>query len=423
MNIKAWLKNNPKLRAWTQGLDIPLDTPKENKEYPKFATKIGNSISYVLNKLIWTPFIQTWRFFSRYTNLTFWIVFSMIIGVLLGHFAPDAAVQLKPLGNAFLNMITTIETPLIFSTLVVGIAGHGDDVGKVGRLAVKTIIYFEVVTTFALAVGLVMANLLKPGNGVILVGDASIGDAFAEKESGISWETELNMIVPKNFFMAAYNNQILAIVFCAAMFSCAMILADKETKRTMLQINHALSMVMFKFVGLVMNYAPIGIGAGLAATVGTSGIDVLKNLGRLIGSLYAALAIFVIFILIPIMLMAKIPILGFFKAIGQPWLIAFSSASSESALPKAMERMSEFGCPNSLVAFVIPCGYSFNLDGSTLYLALASVFAAQAGNLNLSIATQLSIMGTLILSSKGVAAIPRASLIVLAATLSQKPSQ
>ncbi|KAL0077231.1 glutamate-aspartate carrier protein [Phycomyces blakesleeanus] len=343
----------------------------------------------------------------------------MVVGILIGNFAPDFGVQLKPLGTAFINMITTIETPLIFSTLVVGIAGHGDDVGKVGRLAVKSIIYFEVITTFALAVGLIMANLLKPGSGVTLVGDAGVGAEYAEKQSGISWETELNLIIPKNFFVAAYENKILSIVFCAAMFSCAMMLADKKSKAVMLQVNHSLSMVMFKFVGLVMNYAPIGIGAGLAATVGTSGIEVLRNLGKLIGSLYAALVIFVIVILLPVMFMARVPILGFFRAIGQPWLIAFSSASSESALPKAMERMRQFGCPNSLTAFVIPCGYSFNLDGSTLYLALASIFAAQAGGMNLPIGTQLSIMGTLMLSSKGVAAIPRASLIVLAGTLSQ----
>ncbi|KAI9008456.1 Sodium:dicarboxylate symporter family-domain-containing protein [Phycomyces nitens] len=400
-------------------LQIPLDEEQVKKPYPKFARKAGGAIGYAFFTFIWNPIVYTFRFLHRHTNLTEWIIFSMVVGILIGNFAPEFGVQLKPLGTAFINMITTIETPLIFSTLVVGIAGHGDDVGKVGRLAVKSIIYFEVVTTFALAVGLIMANLLKPGSGVTLVGDVEVGAEYAEKQSGISWETELNLIVPKNFFVAAYENKILSIVFCAAMFSCAMMLADKKSKAVMLQVNHSLSMVMFKFVGLVMNYAPIGIGAGLAATVGTSGIEVLRNLGKLIGSLYAALVIFVLVILVPVMFMARVPILGFLRAIGQPWLIAFSSASSESALPKAMERMRQFGCPNSLTAFVIPCGYSFNLDGSTLYLALASIFAAQAGGMNLPIGTQLSIMGTLMLSSKGVAAIPRASLIVLAGTLSQ----
>ncbi|SAL99242.1 hypothetical protein [Absidia glauca] len=196
-------------------------------------------------------------------------------------------------------------------------------------------------------------------------------------------------------------------------------LADKTSKAFMLRINSSLSQVMFKFVFLVMRYAPIGIGAALANTVGTNGISVLSNLGKLIGSLYASLVIFAIVILLPIMLLARIPVWGFLKAVGQPWLIAFSSASSESALPKAFEKMREFGCPNAITGFVIPVGYSFNLDGTTLYLALASIFAAQAAGMNLPVATQLSIMGTLMLSSKGVAAIPRASLIVLTATIEQ----
>lgn len=213
------------------------------------------------------------------------------------------------------------------------------------------------------------------------------------------------MIVPKNFFIAASEGSILGVVFCASMFSAATMLADKTSKKFMLRINSSLSQVSFKLVKIIMNYAPIGIGCALAATIGANGIDVLKNLGRLIGSLYASLAVFVIVILLPVMFLARIPILGFFKAVAQPWLIAFSSASSESALPKAFENMRAFGCPNAIVGFVIPCGYSFNLDGTTLYLALASIFAAQAAGMNLDIGTQLSIMGTLMLSSKGVAAV------------------
>lgn len=282
-----------------------------------------------------------------------------------------------------------------------------------------------------------MANLIKPGQGVVLFGDTSQVEGMAEQEASITWYGEMEMIIPKNFFVAATNNQILGVVFCAAMFSCAMMKADKKSKEFMLRINDSMSMIMFKFVALIMNCksvlyllfcahfntystdAPIGIGAALAAAVGKNGVDILANLGKLIGSLYASLAIFVIVILIPIMFMSRVPIIGFFKAVAQPWLIAFSSASSESALPKAMENMRAFGCPNSLTAFVIPCGYSFNLDGTTLYLALASIFAAQAGNINLPLATQLSIMGTLMLSSKGVAAIPRASLLILAGTVTQ----
>ncbi|KAI8371351.1 Sodium:dicarboxylate symporter family-domain-containing protein [Radiomyces spectabilis] len=387
--------------------------------YPEWVKKssaaVQNACYFVIG-----PFAKVWRYLERRTNLTFWIIFGMVLGIIVGRFAPEFGKEIKPLGTAFIRMITIIVTPLVFSTLVVGIAGHGDDVSKVGKLAIKTIIYFEVVTTFALAVGLIMANLIKPGHGVVLTGaDSQEVDAMAEKEKEITWYGEMFMIIPENFFKAAVEGKVLAIVFCAAMFACAMMKADKKSKKFMLQINESLSMIMFKFVGLVMNYAPIGIGASLAATVGENGIDVLANLGKLIGALYASLAIFVVLILLPILLVCRIPLLGFIKSVGQPWLIAFSSASSESALPKAFENMRAFGCTNALTAFVIPCGYSFNLDGTTLYLSLASIFAAQAGGMNLPIATQLSIMGTLMLSSKGVAAIPRASLVVLAGTLMQ----
>ncbi|KAI7898614.1 Sodium:dicarboxylate symporter family-domain-containing protein [Cokeromyces recurvatus] len=396
-----------------------LPPVEETKSYPPVIQKISRSIFYVWNNLLIKPFMFIWNWFASRTNLTFWIITSMVVGILIGHFAPEGAVQLKPLGDAFIRMIKIIETPLIFSTLVVGIAGHGDDVGKVGRLAVKTIIYFEIVTTFALAVGLIMANLIKPGKGVTLFGDTSEVASLAEKGSHITWYGELEMIIPENFFVAALKNEILGVVFCAAMFSCAMMQADKTSKDFMLRINSSLSLIMFRFVGLVMNYAPIGIGAALAAAIGKNGIEILANLGKLIGSLYASLAIFVAIILVPVMFVVRVPIIGFFKAALPAWLIAFSSASSESALPRAMESMRKFGCPSSLVAFVIPCGYSFNLDGTTLYLALASIFAAQAGDINLPIGTQLSIMGTLMLSSKGVAAIPRASLVILAATVTQ----
>lgn len=401
------------------GLPYGMPPEEESKPYPRPVQVVANAVFFVWNKLLIRPFAAVWGFLAARTNLTFWILFGMVIGILVGRFAPSVGVQLKPLGDAFIRMITIIETPLIFSTLVVGIAGHGDDVGKVGRLAIKTIIYFEIVTTFALAVGLIMANIIKPGQGVVLYGDTSEVAGMAAKEASITWYGEMEMIIPSNFFVAATNNQILGVVFCAAMFSCAMMKADKKSKDFMLRINDSMSMIMFKFVALIMNYAPIGIGASLAAAVGKNGVDILANLGKLIGSLYASLAIFVLVILIPIMLVARIPLMGFFKAVGQPWLIAFSSASSESALPKAMQNMRAFGCPNSLTAFVIPCGYSFNLDGTTLYLALASIFAAQAGGINLPLATQLSIMGTLMLSSKGVAAIPRASLLILAGTLTQ----
>ncbi|KAL0141827.1 Sodium:dicarboxylate symporter family-domain-containing protein [Mucor lusitanicus] len=405
-------------RNMPEHLRIPV---ADNVGYSPRLTNIGNSIGSAFSAAL-APFIKAIRFLQRRTNLTFWIILSMVVGIILGYFSPAAGKEIKPLGDAFIMMIKIIIVPLVFSVLVIGIAGHGDDIGKVGKLAIKTLIYFEVVTTLALAIGLIMANLVKPGNGVILpVGsDTSAVKELADKEStSITWANEMFLIIPESFFKAAVDNKVLAIVFCAVMFACSMMKADKESKKVMLKINEALSQVMFKFVGLVMNYAPIGIGAALAATVGANGIGVLANLGKLIGCVYASLVIFLIVVLLPIMFFAKIPILGFFKAIAQPWLLAFSSASSESALPLAFERMREFGCTNALTGFVIPCGYSFNLDGTTLYLSLATIFSAQAAGLNLPISTQLSIMGTLMLSSKGVAAIPRASLVVLSGTLAQ----
>ncbi|KAI8984465.1 Sodium:dicarboxylate symporter family-domain-containing protein [Mycotypha africana] len=328
----------------------------EEKGYSPRLTNFSNKCKSLCMVML-NPIIAVIRFLQRRTNLTFWIIAGMVVGILIGQFAPAAGKEIKPLGDAFIMMIKIIIVPLVFSVLVIGIAGHGDDVGKVGILAIKTIIYFEVVTTIALAIGLIMANIVKPGVGVTLpVGqDTSTVQELADKEStSITWYNEMFLIIPENFFKAAYDNKVLAIVFCAAMFACAMMKADKESKRFMLRINESLSQIMFKFVGLVMNYAPIGVGAALAATVGANGISVLANLGKLIGCVYAALVIFVIVVLIPIMFLARIPIVGFFKIMFRPWLLAFSSASSESALPLAFERMREFGCTNALTGFVIP---------------------------------------------------------------------
>jgi proton glutamate symport protein len=235
--------------------DLAYGMPPEeiSKPYPRPVRVVADVLLFVWNRVIVGPFLYVWNYLAARTNLTVWIVVGMVVGILIGKFAPDAGVQLKPLGNAFIRMITIIETPLIFSTLVVGIAGHGDDVGKVGKLAVKTIIYFEVVTTFALAVGLIMANLVKPGQGVTLYGDTSEVAGMAEKESSITWYGELEMIIPENFFIAATENQILGVVFCAAMYSCAMMKADKKSKEFMLRICDSLSMIMFKFVALIMN--------------------------------------------------------------------------------------------------------------------------------------------------------------------------
>ncbi|KAK3837528.1 MAG: Sodium:dicarboxylate symporter family-domain-containing protein [Linnemannia gamsii] len=361
------------------------------------------------------PVTAVFSFLKRRTNLTMWIVVGMIAGILVGRFAPQFAQDIGPMGTVFLRMIGCLVGPLIFSTLVVGIAGHGDDLARVGRLAIKSIVYFEVVTTFALVIGLLAVNIAKPGAGFTM--DGLVDPNIPLKP--ITWVTEMESIVPEAFFQAmADHKAVLAIVFCAVMFSVAIMRADAPSKKVMIDFNSSLSNIMFKVVELVMNYAPIGIACALAATVGKYGLGVLVVTGKLVGTLYATLVIFVLIVLLPILLMARIPLLQFARAVGPPFLMAFATASSESALPKAMENMVAFGCPPEIVAFVIPTGYSFNLDGSTLYLALAAMFCAQVAGVTKTVGEQIVIMLTLMLSSKGVAAVPRASFIVLIGTLS-----
>ncbi|KAF9276788.1 hypothetical protein BGZ74_003537 [Mortierella antarctica] len=379
-------------------------TQKYNDK-PKKQSKIGK---------VFAPVGIAWSFLRRKTNLTMWIVVAMIVGVLLGQFAPAFSVEIKPLGELFIRMIQCIVGPLIFSTLVVGIAGHGDDLARVGRLAVKSIVYFEVVTTFALIIGLVSVNLVKPGVGFSMAGAKDPNITVVP----ITWVTELNHIVPNSFFaVLADPKAVLALVFCAVMFSVAIMLADPQSKKVMLAFNDSLSKIMFKVVILVMNYAPIGIGAAIASTIGKYGLGSLGAVGKLVGTLYATLIVFAVLILLPVALMARLPLKDFARAVGGPFLMAFATASSESALPKAMENMVAFGCPPEIVAFVIPTGYSFNLDGSTLYLALAAMFCAQVAGVHKSVGEQIIMMLTLMLTSKGVAAVPRASFIVLIGTL------
>jgi len=351
-------------------------------------------------------------------TLTQWIVVSMIVGVALGVVAPGIAVELKPLSNIFLRMIKSLIVPLLFSTLVIGIAGHGDDMKKVGKLALRSIIYFELVTTAALAVGLTAVNLVKPGVGITLPAEAG-KDVTSLATHQPSFSAVLEHTVPVSFFEAAANNEVLQVVFFAILFAVALARVEGKPKRFFLEFCESLSQIMFKFVGLVMAFAPIGIGAAIAVTVGKSGIGVLKNLAVLVGTLYGALVVFLVCVLVPIALAFRIPVLRFARAVREPALIAFSTASSEAALPRAMQAMEAFGVPRRIVAFVMPTGYSFNLDGSTLYLALASVFAAQAAGINMPIGTQLLMMLTLMLTSKGVAAVPRASLVILSGALTQ----
>jgi proton glutamate symport protein len=351
----------------------------------------------------------------RRIPLTSWIIISMVVGILIGTFAPDVAMKLRPLSTIFLRMIKSIIVPLIFGTLVVGIAGHGDDMKRVGRLALKSIIYFEIVTTLALVIGLAAVNLVRPGEGVALAASAEAGKELAHNtQTGAGF---LEHLVPTSFFDAAAKNEVLQVVFFAVLFAVALSKVQGRSKEIVLAGCEGIADVMFKFTMIVMRFAPFGIGAAIAVTVGQSGLGVLLNLGKLILTLYGALVVFFLLVLLPVAWLFRVPLKQFVRAVRSPALIAFSTTSSEAALPLAMQSMEAIGVPRRIVAFVMPTGYSFNLDGSTLYLAVASVFVAQAAGVPMTLTTQLFMMLTLMITSKGVAAVPRASLVILSGTL------
>jgi proton glutamate symport protein len=350
-------------------------------------------------------------------GLTSWIFIGMGVGILLGWLVPEFAAQLKPLSNLFLRMIKMIVVPILFGTLVVGIAGHGDDMKRIGRLAWKSMLYFTIMTTAALAIGLIIGNLIQPGIGVVLPPpdpNSPIPEAAPTTLTGF-----VDHLVPVSFFQAAASNYVLQVVFFSVLFAIALsqVPAGKP-KDTILAFAEGLAETIFKLVNIIMKYAPIGIGAAMAVTISHSGIGVILNLAKLVGSLYLALIIFVILGFIPSMIIARIPIRRFLQAVKDPAIIAFTTTSSDAALPLAMQKMIAFGVPKRIVAFVIPTGYSFNLDGSTLYLGVASLFVAQAAGVHMDLSTQLVMMFTLLITSKGIAAVPRASLVVLAGTLS-----
>jgi Na+/H+-dicarboxylate symporter len=347
-------------------------------------------------------------------SLTQWIFVGMGVGLLVGWLAPEFAVNLRPFSTVFLRLIKSIVAPLIFATLVVGIAGHGD-LKQVGRMGVKAIVYFEVVTTIALIIGLVVVNVIKPGVGATLHAAEGMGDLVAKKQT---FGDVLTHVFPQSFFEAAANGEVLQVVVFTLIFSIALAMVAKEKREIILQFCDSLAETMFKFTNIVMKYAPVGVAAAIAVTVGNKGLSVLINLGLLVVSLYVALAIFVVFVFGGVALMARIPIRRFLNAVKEPALIAFSTSSSEAALPKAMLAMEAFGVPRRIVSFVIPTGYSFNLDGSSLYLSLAAIFVAQAAGIDLSVGQQCVIVLTLMLTSKGVAGVSRAALVVLAGTLS-----
>ncbi len=345
-------------------------------------------------------------------SLTAWIFIGMAAGVVLGIVAPGFARQLGPVSNVFLRLIRSIIAPLIFATLVYGIAGGGE-LKHMGRIGLKAIVYFELVTTMALFLGLGAVNLVRPGDGVPISRTAA-ETGLPQAQTTLSGVLE--HIFPASIIDAMARNDVLQLVVFAFLFgaACAAIGAKSAP---VVQFCGSLAEVMFRYTKYVMYLAPLGVGAAIGVTVGSKGVGVLFGLGKLILTMYLALAVFVIVVLGSVLVLARIPIRPFYRAVREPFLIAFSTASSEAALPLALENMERFGVPKHIVGFVIPTGYSFNLDGTTLYLALASVFVAQAAGMHPSFGEQLMWMLTLMVTSKGVAGVPRAALVILAGTL------
>jgi len=351
-------------------------------------------------------------------KLALWIFSAMILGVEVGMDFPAFALETERFGKIFLRLIKTLVAPLIFATLVVGIAGHSN-LKQVGRIGLKSILYFEIVTTIALFIGLLAINISQAGIGVKVearsADKAKSTELLAQK---VEHKDHFVEIFPENISKAIGENQVLQVVIFSIIFAIGLgMVKHEQHKRTMLNFAESLSEVMFKFTDIVMFLAPIAVFGALASTVAKSGVDILFNLMKLVGTLYVALIIFVTCVLLPIALIAKIPIRKFLKAVTEPVTLAFATASSEAALPKALENMEAFGVPKKIVAFVIPTGYSFNLDGTTLYLSLAAVFVAQMSGVDLSIGQQISICLVLMLTSKGVAGVRGASFVILAGTV------
>ncbi len=350
----------------------------------------------------------------RRRSLTTWILIAMVVGAEIGNDFPGLAVSLRIFSQIFLRLIRTIIAPLLFATLVVGIAGHAN-LKQIGRMAIKSLIYFEVVTTLALVIGWTAITLSGAGVGINL-------PPMAEPEQmqqpvQRTWQTIVLDVFPENIGRAVVDAEVLQIVVFSLLFGCGLAMVREDRRRPMLAFTESLAETMFKFTNIVMLLAPIGVGAAVAYTVGQLGLGILVNLAKLLATFYVAVAVFIVGVLLPVALIARVPLRRFIAAVTEPVSIAFATTSSEAALPRAMEAMERLGVPRQIVAFVIPTGYSFNLDGSTLYLSLAAIFVTQAAGIELSTSQQLVLLLTLMLTSKGVAGVPRGALVILLGTL------
>ena len=366
--------------------------------------------------LRWVAIAALVAFVARRRSLTAWILLSMVIGAEIGHDFQSVAVELRFLSQIFLRLITTIVAPLLFATLVVGIAGHSN-LRQVGRMGVRALIYFEVVTTFALLIGWVAISISRAGVGIVLPPTEATLQTQIPQTAPHTWQDTLIQIFPQNIARAVAEAQMLQIVVFSVIFAIALAMLDEEKRRPLLSFAESLAETMFRFTRIVMLFAPIGVGAAIAYTVGSLGVGILVNLAKLLATFYVAVAVFVVGVLLPVALMAKVPLKRFIAAVAEPVSIAFATTSSEAALPRAMQAMERIGVPRQIVAFVMPTGYTFNLDGSTLYLSLTSIFVAQAAGIQLTIGQQFVMLLTLMLSSKGVAGVPRGAIVVLLGTI------
>jgi len=366
----------------------------------------------ILSGLRWLGLGLLFFYGTRKKSLTTWILVSMVIGAEIGYSFPEFAQNLNVLSKIFLRLIKTIIAPLIFATLVVGIAGHSN-LKQVGSMGLKAIIYFEIVTTIALFIGLVAINLSQAGAGIVLKG-SDTGEITAPPKQTVS--DVILHIFPENIAKSVAEGQVLQIVVFSILFGIGLAMLAENRRRPLLEVTESLAETMFKFTNIIMLFAPIAVGAAIAYTVGHMGFGILINLFKLLATLYVALIAFILLVLLPAALIFRIPVIRFAKAIAEPVSIAFATTSSEAALPRAMEAMESIGVPRKIVAFVMPLGYSFNLDGSTLYLSLASIFVAQAAGINMPWEQQILMVFTLMLTSKGIAGVPRASLVILLGT-------
>jgi Na+/H+-dicarboxylate symporter len=373
----------------------------------------GQVIAMLFPALRWIALAALVIYGCLRRTLTTWIFIAMLLGAEIGHDLPNASVHLRVLALIFLRLIKTIIAPLLFGTLVVGIAGHSN-LRQVGRLGLRSIVYFEIITTIAIFLGLATINLSKAGVGVRASDIASSSDLTSLGK--LSLEDTILHVFPENIAKAVADNAVLQVVIFSLIFAIALAMLTEEKRRPILVFCESLTETMFKFTNIVMYVAPVGVGAAVAYTVGHTGMAVLGSLAKLLLTFYAALLAFIFAALLPVATIFRVPLRAFVQAVAEPVTIAFATTSSEAALPRAMEAMEALGVPRQIVAFVIPTGYSFNMDGGSLYLSVGAIFVAQVAGIHLSIAQQLMIMLTLMFTSKGIAGVSRGGLVVLMAT-------